>query len=248
VLHPGEASTLNETGTGLRRVRAPELRQASAELGADRAHAAGLPGRRASAVPLPELETEVAKVAAPDEASGLLVSDNAGHADHNAATARRRLRGQGGDASRSWPGPCRPTSPASFKGDLAPFAGRPGGQVDPCVRVDRTRQRRAALLHASELTRAVLWRRPQLQGDCEHLRWIEPRLSQGVGSSRARADAGSPERNGGPARLGQRRAAAVKRPRWRPGAARDALLAVASHCTVHNTLRREPRISIELDS
>jgi len=33
-----------------------------------------------------------------------------------------------------------------------------------------------------------------------------------------------------------------------PAQRRDALLAVASHCTVHNTLRREPGVSIELDS
>jgi uncharacterized OsmC-like protein len=31
-----------------------------------------------------------------------------------------------------------------------------------------------------------------------------------------------------------------------PERRRDALLAVASHCTVHNTLRREPAVSIEL--
>jgi putative redox protein len=33
-----------------------------------------------------------------------------------------------------------------------------------------------------------------------------------------------------------------------PPQRRDALLAVASHCTVHNTLRQEPGVSIELDS
>jgi putative redox protein len=33
-----------------------------------------------------------------------------------------------------------------------------------------------------------------------------------------------------------------------PAQRRDALLAVASHCTVHNTLRQQPGISIELDS
>jgi putative redox protein len=33
-----------------------------------------------------------------------------------------------------------------------------------------------------------------------------------------------------------------------PAQRRDALLAVASHCTVHNTLRREPQVSVELDS
>jgi putative redox protein len=33
-----------------------------------------------------------------------------------------------------------------------------------------------------------------------------------------------------------------------PPRRRDALLAVASHCTVHNTLRQQPGVSIELDS
>ena len=33
-----------------------------------------------------------------------------------------------------------------------------------------------------------------------------------------------------------------------PAQRRDALLAVASHCTVHNTLRQEPQVSLELDS
>ncbi len=33
-----------------------------------------------------------------------------------------------------------------------------------------------------------------------------------------------------------------------PAQRRDALLAVASHCTVHNTLRQEPAVTIELDS
>jgi hypothetical protein len=70
------------------------------------------------------------------------------------------------------------TLPASIAGRLvaetgASFVGRPPDQVDICVRVDRARQRRAALLHASQISpAAVLWRRLQLQGDCEHLRWI----------------------------------------------------------------------------
>jgi uncharacterized OsmC-like protein len=33
-----------------------------------------------------------------------------------------------------------------------------------------------------------------------------------------------------------------------PAQRRDALVAVASHCTVHNTMRQEPTISIDLDS
>ena len=53
------------------------------------------------------------------------------------------------------------------------FAGQPAGLIDLCVRVDRAAQRRAALLHAGQISpTAVLWRRLQLQGDCELLRWL----------------------------------------------------------------------------
>jgi N-acetylglucosamine malate deacetylase 2 len=53
--------------------------------------------------------------------------------------------------------------------------GQPPDRVDLCVRVDRARQRQAALMHASQISpTAVLWRRLQLQGDCEHLRWLQP--------------------------------------------------------------------------
>ena len=55
------------------------------------------------------------------------------------------------------------------------FEGQPPGRIDLCIRVDRARQRRAALMHASQISpAAVLWRRLQLQGDCEHLRWLLP--------------------------------------------------------------------------
>jgi N-acetylglucosamine malate deacetylase 2 len=54
-----------------------------------------------------------------------------------------------------------------------PFAGQPADRLDLCVRVDRGAQRQTALLHASQISpTAVLWRRLQLEGDCEHLRWL----------------------------------------------------------------------------
>jgi putative redox protein len=40
----------------------------------------------------------------------------------------------------------------------------------------------------------------------------------------------------------------VRVPGGVPAQRQDALLAVASHCTVHNTLRQQPAVSIELDS
>ena len=47
--------------------------------------------------------------------------------------------------------------------------------IDLCVRVSRNRQRRAALLHASQVSPGmVLWRRLQLRGECEHLPWLVP--------------------------------------------------------------------------
>ncbi len=79
--------------------------------------------------------------------------------------------------------------------DCPPPAGRdetgqPPGHVDLCIRVDRGRQRRAALLHASQISpAAVLWRRLQLQGDCEHLRWLRP-PQQELGRTARRAGSG----------------------------------------------------------
>lgn len=52
--------------------------------------------------------------------------------------------------------------------------------------------------------------------------------------------------SGRPARVGEMRLR-ISVPGGIPPQRRDALLAVASHCTVHNTLRQQPSISIELD-
>lgn len=51
---------------------------------------------------------------------------------------------------------------------------------------------------------------------------------------------------GRPARVGDV-ALRISVPGGVPPQRRDALLAVASHCTVHNTLRQQPGVSIELD-
>jgi putative redox protein len=52
--------------------------------------------------------------------------------------------------------------------------------------------------------------------------------------------------SGRPARIGEMRLR-ISVPSGLPPQRRDALLAVASHCTVHNTLRQQPGISTELD-
>lgn len=175
----GEASTINGTGGDLRETRAAELRQASAELGVTGCTLLDYPDAGLAGVPLAELKAQVAELAAQHRSDGLLVFDETGvtgHADHKAATTAAV-----GAAKAAALPVLVWTLPEAVAGQLraetgAPFAGRPADQVDLCVRVDRTRQLRAASLHVSQISPgALLWRRLQLQGECEHLRWMAPR-------------------------------------------------------------------------
>ena len=174
----GEASTLNETRADLRRAREQELTEAGAELGAASVTLLDDPAGRHSLAPPAELAAHAAAAAARGKAGGLLVFDDTGitgHPDHRAATAAAVLAGrQAGLPVLAW------ALPQAVAGQLKAetghdFAGQPPCQLDLCVRVSRSRQRRAALMHASQVSPgAVLWRRLQLQGECEHLRWLVP--------------------------------------------------------------------------
>lgn len=174
----GEASTLNENGTDLDTEREAELRHASAELAAASLALLGYPDGGLAAIPPPALAAHAAGLAARHRPDGLLVFDDTGvtsHPDHQAAT---RAAVQAAIASGlpvlAW------ALPAAIAGQLRaetgqPFTGQPPRRLDLCIRVDRTRQRRAALAHASQISpSAVVWRRWQLQGDREHLRWLLP--------------------------------------------------------------------------
>jgi len=174
----GEASTLNETGADLHRARESELREAGAELGAASVTLLDYPDRRLAGISPGELAAHVAAAAAHAGAGGLLAFDDTGitgHPDHRAATAAAVLAGrQARLPVLAW------ALPQAVAGQLkaetgSDFAGQSPGLIDLCVRVGRKRQRRAALLHASQASPgAVLWRRLQLQGECEHLRWLVP--------------------------------------------------------------------------
>ena len=172
----GEASTLNANDAVLHQARQQELRQAAAELGVATITLLDYPDGHLAEVPPGELSGQVARLAVRSGAGGLLVFDDTGitsHPDHQAATRAAVSAALAASLPvLAW------TLPDAVADRLraetgAPFAGQPPGRVNLCVRVDRGRQRRAALMHASQISPgAVLWRRLQLQGDCEHLRWL----------------------------------------------------------------------------
>jgi N-acetylglucosamine malate deacetylase 2 len=55
----------------------------------------------------------------------------------------------------------------------APFDGHPETEIDLVVTVDRTRQLEAVACHSSQaVPGSVMWRRIELLGDKEHLRWL----------------------------------------------------------------------------
>jgi LmbE family N-acetylglucosaminyl deacetylase len=173
----GGASTLNQMHTDLHRVRETELRRAAAELGAAGVTLLDYPDGGLAGIAAVELAGHVAD-AARARAIGLLVFDDTGvtgHPDHRSATGAAVLAGRrAGLPVLAW------TLPAAVAARLSAdagqhFAGQPPDRIDLCVRVSRERQRRAALLHASQIAAgAVLWRRLRLLGDREYLRWLVP--------------------------------------------------------------------------
>jgi N-acetylglucosamine malate deacetylase 2 len=172
----GEASTLNENDSDLSQARARELQQAGSALGVTAVTLLNYPDSHLASIPLAGLTAHVIRLTAQARPDGLLVLDDTGitgHPDHQAATrAAVHAAGAGGLPVLAW------TLPDAIAGQLreetgGAFAGQPPDHIDLCVRVDRAAQRRAALMHASQISpAAVLWRRLQLQGDCEHLRWL----------------------------------------------------------------------------
>jgi LmbE family N-acetylglucosaminyl deacetylase len=174
----GEASTVNETGADLLRARETELQQASAELGVSTVTLLDYPDGGLAGTRPAELAEHATRLAARVQADGLLVFDDngvTGHPDHQAATRA---------ALRAASGPGLPVLAWALSTAVAdrlreetgqPFAGQLPSHIDLSVRVDRARQRRAALMHVTQASpTAVLWRRLQLQADCEHLRWLMP--------------------------------------------------------------------------
>jgi LmbE family N-acetylglucosaminyl deacetylase len=174
----GEASTLNENRADLDTEREAELRHASTQLAAATVTLLGYPDGGLAAIAPAALAAHAVGLAVRHRPDGLLVLDDTGvtsHPDHQAATRAAVLAARAaGLPVLAW---ALPTAIADrlHAETGQPFTGQPPDRLDLCVRVDRTRQRRATVARASQISpSAVLWRRLQFQGDCEHLRWLLP--------------------------------------------------------------------------
>ena len=185
----GESSTLGDT-TDLYALREGELREASARLGVRSVTLLTYPDGRLADTSISELSRQVAQHVARVRPEALLVFDDSGvtaHPDHQAAT-RAAVHAHANLPVLAW------ALPAVIADRLRretgqPFVGREPDELDLCLRVARVPQRRSAYAHASQLSpTAVFWRRVQLQGECEHLRWLRrPAVDQGNSQRAAKA-------------------------------------------------------------
>jgi LmbE family N-acetylglucosaminyl deacetylase len=172
----GEASTIKEISSDLRRVRESELRLASAELGVTSVTLLDFADGQLAEAGDAALADQAIGLAARLKPDGLLVFDETGitgHPDHQAATRAAILAAAAlGRSVLGW------SLPAAVAEQLRsetgqPFAGQQPDRLDLCVPVDRERQRHVALMHASQAAPgSALWRRLDLLGDREYLRWL----------------------------------------------------------------------------
>ena len=172
----GEASTLHGVEGDLSLLRGEELRRAADELGLDGVRLLAYPDGALAAQPMETLLAVARDHAEELRPDGLIAFDPSGitgHPDHQTATrAAELLADELGLDLLAW------TLPAGvcdqLESELAvPFLGHPPERVDIVLEVDRDRQRRAILCHASQsVPTSPLWRRLELLGDHEHLRWL----------------------------------------------------------------------------
>ncbi|RYV49519.1 PIG-L deacetylase family protein [Pengzhenrongella frigida] len=175
-LTKGEASTLHGIPGELAGLRQVELQAAAEALGGAQAALRGYPDGGLAAVPAETLVQEAVRSAGSSGAQAVLVFDVdgvTGHPDHAAASrAGVEAAGRLGLPVLAW---TLPTAVAAQLNDefAASFTGHRADEVDLVLPVDRSRQRVAIAAHASQaVPSSVLWRRLELLGAVEHLRWV----------------------------------------------------------------------------
>lgn len=172
----GESSTLGGDLPDLAAVRERELREAGAELGIDDATLLTWPDGGLGKVPVADLGVVVRAQVESRHTDGLLAFDPSGvtgHPDHVAATRAAQYAAVAtGVPLLAW------TLPADVVATLnaefgATLVGHRPADLDVELAVDRTTQRRAVLAHATQaVPSSILWRRLELLGGREVLRWI----------------------------------------------------------------------------
>lgn len=174
-LTQGEASTLGKVAD-LNKVRAQELRRAADELGIDSAVLLDYPDGLLADVADDSLTAEVLREVGTRSVDGIMVFDPSGitgHPDHIAATRAAVDAAERVDLPvLAWTIPADVAEALNAEYD-AGFRGHTDAEVDIVVPVEREKQRAASLCHTSQaIPDSVLWRRLELLGDHEHLRWL----------------------------------------------------------------------------
>ena len=172
----GEASTLHGVAGDLAEVRALELQQAARALGITDVGLRGYPDSALISVPLDDLTGEIASFVDAQGVDGIVVFDPSGitgHPDHQRATeAALAYASPRGIPVLAWTLPHDVAETLTVETGAA-FSGHAAQEVDIVVDVDRTKQTQAVACHPSQaVPGSVLWRRLELLGTREHLRWI----------------------------------------------------------------------------
>lgn len=172
----GEASTLHGVAGDLEEIRAGELEAAAEALGLHDVELLTYPDGKLADVDIDELGEHVAATVRAVGAEGLIGFDLTGvtgHPDHARATAAALHAADGlAPPVLGW------TIPDAVARQLSrefgvPFTGHGPDEIGLAVTVDRTQQLEAIAHHASQaVPGSVLWRRIELLGDREHLRWL----------------------------------------------------------------------------
>lgn len=176
-LTSGEASTLGAR-PDLAEVRAGELATAARSLGMANATLCGWPDGGLEQSDPVAVQADIVAAVTEERPTGLLVFDSSGitgHPDHRAATRyATAVAADVGLPVLAW------TLPADVAERLnqeygTGFVGHGDADVAIRLRVTRDRQRQAIAAHRSQaVPGSVLWRRLELMGDREVLRWVVP--------------------------------------------------------------------------
>jgi N-acetylglucosamine malate deacetylase 2 len=181
-LTEGETSTLG-AGINLASLRRVELANASRELGVAGTALHHHPDGALRTVCRHILAGEVIDEVGAVHADGLLVFDDTGvtgHPDHVTATAAALLAADVLDLPvLAWVLPAVVAEQLNAEVTGTTFRGRRPEEVDLCIAVDRQHQIDASRAHHTQaVPTSPLWRRLQLLGDTEHLRWLRRRADR----------------------------------------------------------------------